>query len=68
MDVSATGIATTLAVTRAAATQQAMETVMLRQQAQAEQGLVQLLETAVEAGKSPPPAPEGQGQHVDIRA
>lgn len=66
MDVSAAGIATTWASAQAAQTGQAMEIAMLRQQAQAEQSLVALLESAVEAAKAPPPAPDGQGQVVDL--
>jgi hypothetical protein len=66
MDVSAVGIATNWAQAQAAQTGQAVEIAMLRQQAQAERSLVALLETAVEAGKAPPPAPDGQGQAVDL--
>jgi hypothetical protein len=41
---------------------------MLKQQATAEEGVVELLESAVEQGKTPAPPPPGQGLHVDIRA
>jgi hypothetical protein len=68
MDVSTVGIATTWAETRAATTLQAIEIAMLRQQEQADRSLVQLLDQAVEAGKTPAAAPAGQGQHIDIQA
>jgi hypothetical protein len=65
MDVSAVGIATKWAQAQAAQTGQAVEIAMLRQQAQADQSLVALLETAVDAAKASPPPPEGQGRNVD---
>jgi hypothetical protein len=67
MDVSAVGIATNWAQARSEGTRQAVEIAMLRQQAQADRSLVALLEASVEAGKTPPRAPEGQGRAVDLR-
>jgi len=67
MDTSAVGLARTFAVTQAAQTRQNFEIAMLRQQAQSEQSLVQMLEQSLEATAPPPPAPEGQGRHVDIQ-
>jgi hypothetical protein len=63
---------TSLAVTqslvsmRSAATQQALQTVMLRQQAGADQAVVALLEQSAEQMKAA--LPEGQGRLVDISA
>jgi len=59
-------IAKTLAATQASATQQALQTEMLRQQAQADQSVVTLLQESVEQTQATLPA--GQGQAVDITA
>jgi hypothetical protein len=68
MNVSSAGIASAWTATRADATQQAVEVSMLKQQAKAEESVVQLLEPAVEAAKTPAPPPPGQGRHVDMQA
>ncbi len=68
MNVSSAGIAASWSAARADATAQAVEVSMLKQQAKAEESVVQLLEPAVEAAKTPAPPPPGQGQHVDVRA
>jgi hypothetical protein len=65
MDASTGGIATAFAQAKAADTQHALSIAMLRQQALTERSLVTLLEAGADAGRDPPPAPEGQGQHVD---
>ncbi len=49
-----------------ALTQQMLQTTMLRQQSQAEQGVVALLQQSAEQMQAVLPA--GQGQAVDIRA
>jgi hypothetical protein len=68
MNVSSAGIASSWAATRTDAAQQAVELSMLKQQAKADEGVAQLLESAVEAAKTPAPPPPGQGRHVDIQA
>lgn len=51
---------------QSALTQQMLQTAMLRQQAQADQGVVSLLQQSAEQMKAALPA--GQGQAVDISA
>jgi hypothetical protein len=68
MDTSAVATATAWASMQAATTRQAVEIAMLRQQAQSERSVIALLEAGTEAGKAPPPPPEGQGLHVDLEA
>jgi hypothetical protein len=68
MNVTSAGIASSWAATRADSAQQAVEIAMLKQQATAEQGVVQLMEVAVETAKTPAPPPPGQGRHVDVQA
>lgn len=59
-------IAQSFAVTQASATQQALQMNMLRQQAQADQSVVALLQQSAEQMQAVLPA--GQGQAVDITA
>ena len=59
-------IAQTFAATQATATQQALQTIMLSQQAQADQSVVALLLQSAEQMQAVLPA--GQGQSVDITA
>ncbi|AOG06451.1 hypothetical protein [Bosea sp. RAC05] len=59
-------IAQTFAATQATATQQALQTIMLSQQAQADQSVVALLQQSAEQMQAVLPA--GQGQSVDITA
>ncbi|MDP3407520.1 hypothetical protein [Bosea sp. (in: a-proteobacteria)] len=59
-------IAQTFAATQATATQQALQTIMLSQQAQADQSVVALLQQSAEQMQAVLPA--GQGQAVDITA
>lgn len=59
-------IAQSFAATQATATQQALQTIMLSQQAQADQSVVALLQQSAEQMQAVLPA--GQGQAVDITA
>lgn len=59
-------IAQNFAATQATATQQALQTIMLSQQAQADQSVVALLQQSAEQMQAVLPA--GQGQSVDITA
>lgn len=59
-------IAQSFAVTQASATQQVLQTEILRQQAQADQSVVALLQQSLEQTQAALPA--GQGQAVDITA
>ncbi len=59
-------IAATFAATQATATQQALQTIMLSQQAQADQSVVALLQQSAEQMQAVLPA--GQGQSVDVTA
>ncbi len=59
-------IAQTFAATQATATQQALQTIMLSQQAQADQSVVALLQQSAEQMQAVLPA--AQGQAVDITA
>ena len=59
-------IAQTFAATQATATQQALQTIMLSQQAQGDQAIVALLQQSAEQMQAVLPA--GQGQSVDITA
>ncbi|MFA6968748.1 hypothetical protein [Bosea sp. (in: a-proteobacteria)] len=59
-------IAQSFAVTQASATQQVLQTEFLRQQAQADQSVVALLQQSLEQTQAALPA--GQGQAVDITA
>ncbi|MET3889480.1 hypothetical protein ABIE41_000556 [Bosea sp. OAE506] len=59
-------IAATFAATQATAMQQALQTIMLSQQAQADQSVVALLQQSAEQMQAVLPA--GQGQSVDITA
>jgi hypothetical protein len=65
---SSAGIAATWAATRSDSSRQAVDLSMLKQQAKAEESVVELLESAAEQGKPPAPPPPGQGRHVDVRA
>jgi hypothetical protein len=65
---SSAGISATWAATRPDSSRQAVDLSMLKQQAKAEEGVVELLESAAEQKKSPAPPPPGQGRHVDVRA
>ncbi len=68
MNVSSAGIASSWSAARASATQTAVETALLKQQAKTEESVVALLEPAVEAAKASVPPPPGQGIHVDVKA
>ncbi len=68
MSVSSAGIASTWAATRRDSTQQAVDMAVLKQQAKAEESVVQLVETAAEPARTPAPPPPGQGRHVDVQA
>jgi hypothetical protein len=59
-------IAQSFAATKAASTQQALQTEMLREQMQGDQALVALLQESAEQMQATLPA--GQGQAVDITA
>ncbi|KPH79583.1 hypothetical protein [Bosea vaviloviae] len=59
-------IVQSFAVTQASATQQVLQTEFLRQQAQADQSVVALLQQSLEQTQAALPA--GQGQAVDITA
>jgi hypothetical protein len=59
-------IAQSFAAMQASATQQALQTEMLRQQAASDQAVVALLQQSVEQMQAVLPA--GQGQSVDITA
>jgi hypothetical protein len=59
-------IAQSAATTRAVATQQALQTEMLRQQADSDQAIVELLQQSAAQQKAT--LPEGQGGNVDITA
>jgi len=59
-------IAQSFAATQATATQQALQTIMLSQQAQADQSVVALLQQSAEQMQAVLPA--GQGQAIDITA
>ncbi len=59
-------IAQSFAVSQASATQQVLQTEMLRQQASADQAVVALLQQSAEQMQATLPA--GQGQTVDITA
>ena len=65
MNAPPVGIASAWSTIRADAVQQALEIAVLRQQAKADKTVLDMIETAAEAG--PPPAPEGQGRQVDLR-
>lgn len=66
MDVSSpAGIAAAWSAMNGAATGQALQVAMVKQQQQADQSVVDLLQQAVDPESSV--APPGQGQHVDIR-
>jgi hypothetical protein len=67
MDVSTVGLASAWANAQASATRQALEIAMLRQQAEADRGVVALLEAGVNGATAAPPPPEGQGRVVDRR-
>ncbi|CAN5197672.1 hypothetical protein BH10PSE8_BH10PSE8_20320 [soil metagenome] len=60
-------IAQSFAATKASATQQALQTEMLRQQAQADQAVVALLQQSADQMQAAL-LPAGQGQSVDITA
>lgn len=66
MSDSSLAIAQSAMATRAAATQQALQTEMLRQQAASDQAVLELLEQSVAQQKATLPA--GQGGAVDISA
>ncbi|HEV2557071.1 MAG TPA: hypothetical protein VGU45_00435 [Microvirga sp.] len=68
MNVSSAGIASSWSAARPTATQVAVDTALLKQQAKAEESVVALLEPAVEAAKQPASPPPGQGLHVDVQA
>lgn len=59
-------IAQAFVATRAASTQAALQTEIVRQQASAEQAVVDLLHQSAESLKAV--LPEGQGQAVDVLA
>lgn len=59
-------IAQSFAATQVTATQQALQTIMLRQQAQVDANVVALLQQSAEQMQAVLPA--GQGQSVDITA
>lgn len=59
-------IAKVFAVTQAASTRAALQTEIVRQQASAEQSVVDLLQHGAESLKAV--LPEGQGQAVDVLA
>ena len=59
-------IAQSFVTMQAAAARQSLQTSFLRQQADAEKGLVALLEQSAEQAKASLPA--GQGQKVDVTA
>lgn len=66
MSDSSLTIAQSAVTARAAATQQALQTQMLRQQADSDQAVVEMLQQASEQQKATLPA--GQGNSVDILA
>ena len=69
MNVSSpAGIASAWTATRADAKEQAVQFAALKSQAQADQALAEMVETAVETPPPSPPAPPGQGRYVDVRA
>lgn len=57
-------IAESFVTMRAEATRQALQTEMVKQQADAEKGLVEMLERSVEEQKAA--LPFGQGEHLDV--
>lgn len=59
-------IAQSFAATQAGATQQALQTEMLRQQAASDQAVVALLQQGVEQMQAT--LPVGQGQSIDVTA
>lgn len=63
--ISSAGIAASWAATRADSQQQTMAIAALKQQAQADQSLVAMLEQSAQETKAA--APPGQGQIVDVR-
>lgn len=66
MSDSSMAIAQSAVATRTAATQQALQTEMLRQQADSDQAVVELLQQSADQQKATLPA--GQGGNVDILA
>ncbi len=66
MSDSSVATAQSLVAMRSASTQQTLATQMLRQQADADQALVLMLQQSAEQSKAALPA--GQGQAVDISA
>lgn len=64
MDVTPLGVAQSAAMNRAASTQQALQTQMLRMQATSDQSVVAMIEQSVTQQKAP--LPPGQGSQVDI--
>ena len=57
-------IAESFVTMRAAATHQALQTEMVKQQADAENGLVEMLERSISEQKAA--LPFGQGEHLDV--
>ncbi len=69
MSVDATaGMNSSWSSMRADPKSQAVQYAVLAQQARAEQGVVNLVEKAVQTERAPPPPPPGQGRVVDVRA
>jgi hypothetical protein len=64
---SPAGIAAAWSTSRASQTQQAVQTMALKSQAQSEQAVAQMLEQAVSEPVSGPPAGQGLGANVDVR-
>ncbi|BCB21813.1 hypothetical protein [Bosea sp. ANAM02] len=62
----AVSLATSILTMQAASTQQALSIEMLRQNAQAEQGLLAMLQQSADQAKAMLPA--GQGGNVDVSA
>jgi hypothetical protein len=65
MNTSPVGIANAWSSIRADAAQQALALAVVKQQAQAQEAVVAMIDRASET--APPPAPEGQGRKVDVR-
>jgi len=66
MSDSSMAIAQTAVAGRTAATQQALQTEMLRQQADSDQAVVEMLQQSADQQKATLPA--GQGDNIDILA
>lgn len=66
MSETSVAIAHAFAATQAASTRQSLQAEMVKQQAQSDQALIELLQQGAEIQKAR--LAEGQGRHVDILA